>query len=180
MPSNNAKGANRSKDMHEVRSQDAAPYTVTASTEDSIIEQAMAILANRMKEQGQAFHGPNDICKYLAMHAAKRVDQYKEVFAVVFLDSQNRMIAVDDMFHGTLTQTSVYPREVVRAALAHNAAAVVLTHNHPSGDIKPSRADETLTQTLKAALALVDVRVLDHIITGDGGKTLSMAMHGLV
>jgi hypothetical protein len=85
---------------------------------------------------------------------------------VLFLDTQNRLLALEELFRGTLTQTSVYPREVVLRALHHQAAAVVLAHNHPSGSVQPSRADEALTQTLKAALALVDVRVLDHMIVG--------------
>ena len=102
-----------------------------------------------------------------------------EVFMVLFLDVQNRVIASEEMFRGTLTQTSVYPREVVKRALALNAAAVILAHNHPSGSVQPSRADEALTQTLKSALALVDVRVLDHVIVG-AGETLSMAERGLL
>jgi DNA repair protein RadC len=101
------------------------------------------------------------------------------VFAVLFLDAQNRLIAMDELFRGTLTQTSVYPREVVLRALRHEAASVVLAHNHPSGTVQPSRADEALTQTLKAALALVDVRVLDHVIVAPGGA-LSMAEKGLL
>jgi len=98
---------------------------------------------------------------------------------VLFLDSQHRLIALEEMFRGTLTQTSVYPREVVIRALALNAASVVLAHNHPSGSTKPSRADELLTQTLKAALALVDVRVLDHFIV-TSTQAVSMAELGLL
>ena len=102
-----------------------------------------------------------------------------EVFAVLFLDCQNRVIEFEELFRGTLTQTSVYPREVVKAALMHNAAAVILCHNHPSGSATPSRADELLTQTLKQALALVDVRVLDHLVV-TVGECLSMAERGLM
>jgi DNA repair protein RadC len=101
------------------------------------------------------------------------------VFAVLFLDSQHRLIVLEPMFRGTLTQTSVYPREVVKRALALNAGAVILAHNHPSGAAEPSRADEYLTQTLKAALALVDVRVLDHLVVGRGRVT-SFAERGLL
>jgi DNA repair protein RadC len=97
----------------------------------------------------------------------------------LFLDSQHKLLAFEELFRGTLTQTSVYPREVVLRALHHQAAAVVLAHNHPSGSVQPSRADEALTSTLKAALALVDVRVLDHVIVGTG-EALSMAEKGLV
>ncbi len=102
-----------------------------------------------------------------------------EVFAVVHLDSQNRVIEYVEMFRGSVNQTSVYPREVVKEALARNSAALLLVHNHPSGSTQPSRADEMLTQTLKAALALVDVRVLDHVIVA-GAEVLSMAERGLL
>jgi DNA repair protein RadC len=103
----------------------------------------------------------------------------QEVFAVLFLDSQHRLLKWDEMFRGTLQQTSVYPREVVRRALALNAGAVILAHNHPSGLAEPSRADEYLTQTLKSALQLVDVRVLDHLVVGQGA-VVSFAERGLV
>ena len=102
-----------------------------------------------------------------------------EVFAVLLLDAQNRVIAMEELFRGTLTQTSVYPREVVKAALKANAAAVIFAHNHPSGVAEPSRADELLTQSLKQALSLVDVKTLDHFIVA-GTKTLSFAERGLL
>jgi DNA repair protein RadC len=102
-----------------------------------------------------------------------------EVFVGLFLDAQNRVIAVEELFSGTLTQTSVFPREVVRKALHHNAASVIFAHNHPSGVAEPSHADETLTQALKEALALIDVRVLDHFVVGRGA-TLSFAERGLL
>ena len=113
---------------------------------------------------------------YVQMHLAHRAH---EVFAVLFLDSQNRLIAMEEMFRGTLSQTSVYPREVALRALHHHAAAVILTHNHPSGSVQPSAADKALTTTLQSALGLVDVRVLDHVIVAQG-NTLSMAEEGLV
>jgi len=97
----------------------------------------------------------------------------------VFLDTRNRVIETEEMFRGTLTQTSVHPREVVKAALTHNAASVILSHNHPSGGTTPSQADEYLTQTLKTALALVDLRVLDHLIVTTS-EMLSMAERGLM
>ena len=100
-----------------------------------------------------------------------------EVFAVLLLDAQNRVIAMEELFRGTLTQTSVYPRQVVKAALKANAAAVIFAHNHPSGFAEPSRADELLTSTLKQALSLVDVKTLDHFIVA-GTKTLSFAECG--
>ena len=101
------------------------------------------------------------------------------MFAVVFLDAQNRVIETLELFRGTLTQTSVYPREVLVEALARNAASVILCHNHPSGVAEPSRADQALTRTLTSALALVDVRVLDHFIVTRGG-IVSFAERGLV
>lgn len=102
-----------------------------------------------------------------------------EVFLVVFMDAQNRVIAAEEMFRGTLTQTSVYPREVVKRSLFHNAGAVIFAHNHPSGIAEPSRADEALTQALKQALALVDVKVLDHFVVGTG-CCMSFAERGLI
>lgn len=103
-----------------------------------------------------------------------------EQFVVLLLNAQHHLIDAVDLFRGTLTQTSVYPREVVKLALARNAAAVVLVHNHPSGGVEPSRADEYLTSTLKSALALVDVRVLDHFIVGGTARPVSMAERGLI
>lgn len=119
---------------------------------------------------------PQIVRQYLAMHF-----QHHEVeaFVVAFLNAQHAVIAIEEMFCGTLTQTSVYPREVVRRALRHNAAAVVLAHNHPSGTPEPSRADEYLTQTIKAALALVDVRTLDHFVVCPH-KSVSFAERGLL
>jgi DNA repair protein RadC len=103
-----------------------------------------------------------------------------EVFIALWLDSQNRLIASEELFNGTLTQTSVYPREVVKRALAHNAGAVILAHNHPSGLAEPSRADEVLTSSLKQALALVDVKLLDHFIVTANANPLSFAERGLI
>jgi len=103
----------------------------------------------------------------------------REVFVVVFLDAQNRTIASEELFHGTLTQTSVYPREIVKEALRYNAAAVIFAHNHPSGVAEPSHADEMLTRALREALALVDVKVLDHIVVA-GNAVTSFAERGLL
>ncbi|HEU4622299.1 MAG TPA: DNA repair protein RadC [Burkholderiaceae bacterium] len=102
-----------------------------------------------------------------------------EVFVVLFLDSQNRLLASEELFRGTLAQTAVYPREIVKRALAHNAASVILSHNHPSGTLEPSQADRILTDALKQALALVDIRVLDHVIVARN-QTLSFAERGLI
>jgi DNA repair protein RadC len=141
----------------------------------AVFELARRALSQRLKER-EAFHTPGAVKQYLQLQLAHKPH---EVFAVLFLDHQNRMLAMEELFRGTLSQTSVYPREVVLRALHHQAAAVVLSHNHPSGSVQPSRADEHLTQTLKASLALVDVRVLDHIIVGQG-QALSMAEQGLM
>ncbi len=103
-----------------------------------------------------------------------------EIFCVLYMDAQNRLLAMDELFRGTLTQTSVYPREVVKLALARNAAAVIFAHNHPSGINEPSRADEALTRSLKQALSLVDVKVLDHFIVAGNGAPLSFAERGLL
>ncbi|MFG6449672.1 DNA repair protein RadC [Roseateles sp. BYS180W] len=126
--------------------------------------------------QRTVFDSPQTVQHYLQLHL-DALDH--EVFAVMFLDAQHRLIAMEPMFRGTLTQTSVYPREVVKRALALSAAAVILAHNHPSGVAEPSRADEALTQALRQALALVDVRVLDHFVVGSGVVT-SMAERGLL
>ncbi len=141
----------------------------------AVLELARRAMAQRLQER-EVFADPQAVKHYLQLHLAAKGH---EVFAVLFLDSQNKLLAMEELFRGTLTQTSVYPREVVIRALHHGAAAVVLAHNHPSGSVQPSRADEALTQTLKAALALVDVRVLDHIIVGPG-QALSMAETGLI
>ena len=141
----------------------------------AVLELARRAMAQQLQER-TVLDSPTAVKHYLQLHLSTRPH---EVFAVLFLDAQNRLIALEEMFRGTLTQTSVYPREVVLRALHHQAGAVVLSHNHPSGTVQPSRADEALTQTLKAALALVDVRVLDHIIVGPG-DALSMAEKGLV
>jgi len=141
----------------------------------AVLELARRALAQRMRER-TVMDSPQAVRDFWQLHLASR--SY-EVFAVLFLDAQHRMLAMEEMFRGTLTQTSVYPREVVKRALHHQASAVVLAHNHPSGSVQPSRADEMLTHTLKAALALLDVRVLDHIIVSQG-QSLSMAEQGLV
>jgi DNA repair protein RadC len=103
-----------------------------------------------------------------------------EVFVALWLDAQNRLIATEELFRGTLTQTSVYPREVVKSALAHNAAAVIFAHNHPSGLAEPSSADEVLTSSLKQSLGLIDVKLLDHFIVAGAGHPLSFAERGLI
>ena len=122
------------------------------------------------------FQSPQQVRDYLVLRLGALS---REVFMVLFLDAQNRLNATEEMFSGTLTQTSVYPREVVKRAMHHNAASVIFAHNHPSGVAQQSRADELLTQQLKEALNLVDVRVLDHFIVA-GNQTLSFAERGLL
>ena len=142
---------------------------------DPIVEQAMALLECQVRE-ADAMGSPDAVKDYLRLRLG---DRPHEVFAVVFLDVQNRVLAIEELFRGTLTQTSVYPREVVIEALARSAAAVILVHNHPSGLAEPSRADELLTTALRRALALVDIRVLDHFIVTRTG-VMSFAERGLI
>ncbi len=142
----------------------------------AVLEMARRTLGEEMR-QGALFSSPGAVRDYLRLHLAGLP---YEVFFAIWLDAQNRLIADEELFRGTLTQTSVYPREVVKAALRHNAAAVVLAHNHPSGLAEPSRADELLTRELKRALALVDVRVLDHFIVAGQAQPLSFSERGLL
>ena len=141
----------------------------------AVIEMARRALAQPLRER-PVFDAPQQVKDFVALHLGARTH---EVFAVLFLDGQHRLLTMQEMFHGTLAQTSVYPREVVKRALALNAGAVILAHNHPSGLAEPSRADELLTQGLKSALALVDIRVLDHLVVGRGA-VLSFAERGLL
>ena len=141
----------------------------------AVLELARRALASQL-QQKTVFESPQAIRDYVQLQLGSRPH---EIFAVLFLDSNYRLIVLEEMFRGTLTQTSVYPREVVVRALALNAANVVLAHNHPSGSAQASRADEAITQTLKAALALVDVRVLDHFIV-TASQVVSMADLGLI
>ncbi len=158
--------------MLEARSEDTPTYGASRGQfpksaesvrqrEDRLIAEALLILQGRMRRERVAMEGPRDVRDYLRLRLG---GLEHETFAVVFLDAQHRVIACEEMFRGTLTQTSVYPREVVKQSLALNAAAVILSHNHPSGVAEPSRADEMLTSVLKNALALVDVKVLDHFV----------------
>jgi DNA repair protein RadC len=142
---------------------------------DEVLSQARRVLSRRVR-RGATMSSPQAVKDYVRVQIG--VLEH-EVFTVVFLDAQHRLIALKEMFRGTVTQTSVYPREVVKEALAVNAAAVILAHNHPSGSVEPSRADEVLTQTLRTALALVDVRVLDHLVVA-GGEVTSFAEKGLL
>jgi len=142
---------------------------------DEVLQQARRVLSQRVR-RGATMSSPQAVKDYLRVEIGV-LDH--EVFCVLFLDAQHRVITLKQMFRGTVTQTSVYPREVVKESLSLNAAAVVLAHNHPSGSAEPSRADEFLTQTLKTALALVDVRVLDHLVVA-GADVCSFAERGLL
>lgn len=143
--------------------------------ERGVLDRALAIVGRVLAER-PLMDAAGAAKDYMALQIGGEPIEH---FCVAFLDSQHRVIAFERMFRGTVVQTSVYPAEVARAALLHGAAAVVLGHNHPSGNLQPSRADEALTAAVKAALRLLDVRVLDHVIVG-GGSALSMAERGLV
>jgi len=141
----------------------------------AVIELARRALTQELAQR-PAFDAPAKVKGYLKLQLGSRGF---EVFAVMFLDAQTRLLRFEEMFRGTLTQASVYPREIVKRALELGAASVILAHNHPSGDAQPSRADERLTQTLKSALMLVDVRVLDHFVVG-ANEVISFAERNLL
>ena len=150
--------------------------TVLRSAEaDEVIAAALAVLEQRARF-GSALTSPGSVRDYLRLAIS---DRAHEVFVAVWLDAQHRVIAIEEMFRGTLTQTAVYPREVVKAALARNAAAVIFAHNHPSGAAQPSQADELLTRNLKEALSLIEVRTLDHFVVA-GAQSISFAERGLL
>jgi len=146
-----------------------------SATSDEVLTAARQVLSHRVR-RGSALSSPDAVRDHLRL---KLGTLEHEVFVALMLDSQHRLIEYVELFRGTLAQTSVYPREVVKIALARNAAAMIFAHNHPSGVAEPSRADELLTQSLKQALALVDVRILDHFIVA-GADILSFAERGLL
>ena len=144
-------------------------------TQEQTIKRALKILEAQTRHT-DSLTSPSAVRNYLRLLLAHREH---EVFVCVFLDAQNRVIAAEELFRGTLTSTSVYPREVLKQALKHNAAAVILAHNHPSGVAEPSIQDQALTRTLTEALALVDIKILDHFICG-GASSMSFAERGLI
>ena len=144
-------------------------------SDDILIEKALEILSQRIRVT-DCLAAPGAVRDYLRLSLDGKEH---EVFVVILLDARNRVIRYEELFRGTLTQTSVYPREVVKLALAVNAGAAIFAHNHPSGVAEPSAADELLTRQLKSALALVDVRVLDHFIVA-GAESISFAERGLL
>ena len=166
-----------------VRSEDEASYHVTTqapagdASEDYVIHQALRILEGRMRRPGMLMDRPSAVRDYLRLRMAELPH---EEFGVLLLDATHALIEDARLFRGTLTQASVYPREVVKVALAHNAEAVILYHNHPSGNVTPSVADEMLTKTLKEALALIDVRVIDHFVVAGITAPFSFAERGLL
>lgn len=143
---------------------------------DQIVKAAKAIVAQRVNKGDGFFTNPDKIRALLALHLA---NYEHEVFICIFLDNQNQVISMEEMFTGTIDSASIYPREVVKRALALNAAAVVFAHNHPSGITQPSQTDKRITIKLIDSLSLVDIRVLDHFIIG-GAESFSFAEHGLI
>lgn len=141
----------------------------------AVLEMARRHLWERL-QRGEALGSPDDTRRYLT---ARLRHHRQEVFAALFLDNRHRVIAFEELFRGTIDAASVYPREIVKRALALNAAALIVAHNHPSGVGEPSRADESLTRRLRDALALVDLRLLDHFVVGDG-EAVSLAERGLM
>ena len=144
--------------------------------QDMVIELAGRQLLRKEKASGEPFREPSKVSRFLSMHLH---NEEREVFVVIFLDSQHRLIACKNMFYGTIDSAAVYPREVVKEALRVNAAAVILAHNHPSGSLEPSAADRTITTRIQSALSLVEIRTLDHFVVGSCGAT-SFAERGWI
>ena len=142
--------------------------------EDRAIDEALHILDRRLFSRGPYLASPDAVATYLKLQLAQ---QEHEVFGVIFLDAKHRVLAFEILFYGSIDGASVYPRQVVKRSLAHNAGAAIFVHNHPSGCTEPSQADRLLTARLKETLALVEVRVLDHFIVGEG-RPLSLAEYG--
>jgi DNA repair protein RadC len=151
------------------------PKELNESEADSVMDLALKMLAAR-HEKGQVLENPEHTQSYLRLHLAERPS---EVFACLYLDTRHRVIALEELFQGTIDGASVHPREVVRRGLECGAGAVILAHNHPSGVAEPSQADLRITQRLRDALALVDIRVLDHVVVATEGS-VSFAERGLI
>ncbi|MFC7298977.1 JAB domain-containing protein [Herminiimonas aquatilis] len=141
-----------------------------------IVHRAIEILDDHVIKHGPKLASPQDVKDYLRLQL---INEQREVFAVVFMDTQHRVITYEPLFFGTIHQTSVYPRAIVQRAMSLNAASMILAHNHPSGSTQPSEADKQLTNRLKSLLESIDVRVLDHFIIGEG-PAFSFAEHGLL
>ena len=143
---------------------------------EALVARALVVLEERLRYPDTVLTSPNAVRDYLRLRLAARE---REVFLCIWLDAQHRLIECEQLFEGTLTQTSVYPREIVKSALRRNAAAVIFAHNHPSGVAEASQADQIITESLQRALALVDVKVIDHMIVG-AGACMSFAERGLL
>jgi DNA repair protein RadC len=168
-------------DLFNLRSR---PLTIRETGADDrserILDAAKELLARALSEEmqeGEVLSSPDKVRDFLRLRLAERPH---EVFMVLLMDVQHRLLADVELFRGTLTQTSVYPREVVKLALSHNAAAVIFAHNHPSGVPEPSQADIHLTNALRQALSLVDVRTIDHLVVGGNAAPVSFAERGLL
>ena len=157
-----------------IKSEERSEYKITNNEEAAIISQALNILASRLAKKEHWFTCPQDTEEFLIL---KLASLEHEQFHCLFLDSKNALIKHECLFTGTIDSASVYPREVVKKALSYNAAAVIFAHNHPSGNPEPSKADKQITDKLKQALALFDIRVLDHVIIG-GVEAYSLANNG--
>lgn len=154
-----------------------ANSTARLEREDRTIARALRILEKRAEYDRPVMDSPMAVRRYLRL----RLNGLEhEEFWCVWLNAQHHVIEAERMFNGTLTQTSVFPREIVKGALRHNAAAVIFAHNHPSGAAEPSEADKLLTRSLKQALAFIDVKVLDHFIVGTAAMPMSFSEHGLL
>ena len=162
-------------ETYDIFSTNTTPCVDFDANQKATIQEAIGILESRLRTT-KAFTSPSDVKQFCQLHIAGEKDEH---FCCMFLDSQHRLITFEKLFRGTVDGASVYPRVVVRRSLELNAAAVIFTHNHPSGLPEPSTADRKITQRLKEALGLVDVRVLDHVIVGTEG-TSSMAEAGLL
>jgi DNA repair protein RadC len=154
----------------------AVNSTTLQAREDRAIYRAMKFLENRLKAPGQVLTSPDAVRQFLTLRLA---GEEREVFTALWLDTQHRVITVDNLFYGTLSETSVYPREVVKRGLALNAAAVILAHNHPGGSPNPSLADKLITSSLQYLLGLMEMRILDHFIVGHD-SVFSFAENGLM
>ena len=149
---------------------------LSPAQEDVLIEKAMRILDRRLFTRGPKLESPPEVGRFLKL---KLAGMDREVFSVIFLDIKHQVLAFEMMFHGDIDRINVHPRQVIKRAIAHNAAAVIVAHNHTSGCTTPSEADRVLTQRLREALTLMDVVLLDHLIVG-AGDPLSMNQHGLM
>jgi len=145
-------------------------------TQQRVIQMALTLLEKQMKQKPVSFNSTAETLQYLRLQLEQLE---REVFMVLYLDTQHRLIASETTSLGTINATSVYPREIIKTALGHNAAAAVFAHNHPSGSAEPSSADRAVTERLIEALSLVDIRVLDHVVIGSG-ESISFAERGWV